>query len=166
MCGLCTTTRGKHVTRKCVTPFLVLRRAPRHPPQPAEEIRQEIEAETDRHLLKVGGNRVVSPEPIYLTVYSNNVPNLTLVDMPGACDCGPVACACVVDVHACASGRLGGGGGRRGHKQVLPPHPGGWWPHRGLHIALTYLPAFHVVCIQKRCCGMALRGCASPWHWR
>ncbi len=51
---------------------------------PTEEIRQEIEAETDRHLLKVGGNRVVSPEPIYLTVYSNNVPNLTLVDMPGA----------------------------------------------------------------------------------
>lgn len=25
----------------------------------------------------------MSPDPIYLTVYSANVPNLTLVDMPG-----------------------------------------------------------------------------------
>lgn len=48
-----------------------------------EEIRQEIEAETERHLQKMGGVKVVSPDPIYLTVYSANVPNLTLVDMPG-----------------------------------------------------------------------------------
>ena len=27
--------------------------------------------------------KVVSPDPIYLTVYSKNVPNLTMVDMPG-----------------------------------------------------------------------------------
>lgn len=48
-----------------------------------EEIRLEIDAETDRHLKKMG-TRAVSPDPIYLTVYSYNVPNLTLVDMPGA----------------------------------------------------------------------------------
>lgn len=27
------------------------------------------------------GTKVVSPDPIYLTVYSKNVPNLTMVDM-------------------------------------------------------------------------------------
>lgn len=47
-----------------------------------EEIRLEIEAETDRLLSKLNG-RVVSPNPIYLTVFSPNVPNLTMVDMPG-----------------------------------------------------------------------------------
>jgi hypothetical protein len=49
----------------------------------ADEISKEIEDETERHLKKVGGTRVVSPDPIYLTVYSPNVPNLTMVDMPG-----------------------------------------------------------------------------------
>ncbi|CAD7695187.1 unnamed protein product [Ostreobium quekettii] len=47
-----------------------------------EQIRQEIEDETERAL----GNKAtkaVSPEPIHLTVSSPNVPNLTLVDMPG-----------------------------------------------------------------------------------
>jgi len=44
-------------------------------------IRQEIEAETDRHLGK--SHKVVSPIPIYLTIYSPHVPNLTLVDLPG-----------------------------------------------------------------------------------
>mmetsp|Transcript_14458 Transcript_14458/g.31336 ORF Transcript_14458/g.31336 Transcript_14458/m.31336 type:complete len:628 (+) Transcript_14458:150-2033(+) len=47
-----------------------------------EAIRGEIEEETDRHIKKLGG-KVVSPDPIYLTVYSKNVPNLTMVDMPG-----------------------------------------------------------------------------------
>ncbi|KAJ9505175.1 hypothetical protein QJQ45_024850 [Haematococcus lacustris] len=47
-----------------------------------EEIRGEIEAETER-LLKNMNGRVVSPDPIYLTVHSPNVPNLTMVDMPG-----------------------------------------------------------------------------------
>ena len=47
-----------------------------------EKIRQEIEDETERHLSK--GSKVVSPVPIYLTIYSPVVPNLTLVDMPGA----------------------------------------------------------------------------------
>lgn len=47
-----------------------------------EEIRAEIDAETERHLRKMG-TKVVSPDPIYLTVYSPTVPNLTLVDMPG-----------------------------------------------------------------------------------
>ena len=42
---------------------------------------QEIEDETHRHLAKC--NKPVSPVPIYLTVYSPKVPNLTLVDMPG-----------------------------------------------------------------------------------
>ncbi|GFH12797.1 uncharacterized protein HaLaN_08551, partial [Haematococcus lacustris] len=46
-----------------------------------EEIRGEIEAETER-LLKNMNGRVVSPDPIYLTVHSPNVPNLTMVDMP------------------------------------------------------------------------------------
>eukprot|EP00210_Caulerpa_lentillifera_P005765 g5512.t1 len=47
-----------------------------------DQIRQEIEDETIRHL----GNltqKAVSPDPIFLTVSSPNVPNLTLVDMPG-----------------------------------------------------------------------------------
>ena len=43
---------------------------------------QEIEDETKRHLAKT--RKIVSPAPIQLTVYSPNVPNLTLVDMPGA----------------------------------------------------------------------------------
>lgn len=59
-------------------------RLPPAPPRiaPAEKIRQEIEDETERHLSK--GTKVVSPVPIYLTIYSPVVPNLTLVDMPGA----------------------------------------------------------------------------------
>lgn len=49
----------------------------------ADKIRQEIEDETERLLRTVPGNKAVSPVPIYLTVYSPMVPNLTLVDMPG-----------------------------------------------------------------------------------
>mmetsp|Transcript_7648 Transcript_7648/g.28161 ORF Transcript_7648/g.28161 Transcript_7648/m.28161 type:complete len:614 (-) Transcript_7648:640-2481(-) len=45
-----------------------------------EDVRKEIEAETDR---AVGKGRNVSPVPIYLTVYSPDVVNLTLVDLPG-----------------------------------------------------------------------------------
>jgi hypothetical protein len=41
----------------------------------------EIEAETKRYLQQHG--KVVSADPIQLTVYSPLVPNLTLVDMPG-----------------------------------------------------------------------------------
>lgn len=52
-------------------------------PPPADKIRQEIEDETERLLRTVPGNKAVSPVPIYLTVYSPMVPNLTLVDMPG-----------------------------------------------------------------------------------
>lgn len=48
-----------------------------------DKIRQEIEDETERLLRTVPGNKAVSPVPIYLTVYSPMVPNLTLVDMPG-----------------------------------------------------------------------------------
>eukprot|EP00198_Chlamydomonas_reinhardtii_P011594 XP_001700931.1 dynamin-related GTPase [Chlamydomonas reinhardtii] len=48
-----------------------------------DDITTEIEDETTRHLQRQGGTKVVSPDPIYLTVYSVNVPNLTLVDMPG-----------------------------------------------------------------------------------
>lgn len=46
-----------------------------------DAIRAEIEAETARYLKSKGV--AVSPDPIHLTVYSPNVPNLTLVDMPG-----------------------------------------------------------------------------------
>ncbi|XP_061527147.1 dynamin-1-like isoform X2 [Phycodurus eques] len=45
-----------------------------------EEVRQEIEAETDR---VTGQNKGISPVPINLRVYSPNVLNLTLVDLPG-----------------------------------------------------------------------------------
>ncbi|XP_051552325.1 dynamin-1a [Myxocyprinus asiaticus] len=45
-----------------------------------DEIRQEIEAETDR---VTGQNKGISPVPINLRVYSPNVLNLTLVDLPG-----------------------------------------------------------------------------------
>ncbi|XP_068457766.1 dynamin-1-like isoform X2 [Clinocottus analis] len=45
-----------------------------------EEVRQEIEAETDRI---TGQNKGISPVPINLRVYSPNVLNLTLVDLPG-----------------------------------------------------------------------------------
>ncbi|XP_030063789.1 dynamin-1 isoform X2 [Microcaecilia unicolor] len=45
-----------------------------------EEVRQEIESETDRI---TGTNKGISPVPINLRVYSPNVLNLTLVDLPG-----------------------------------------------------------------------------------
>uniref|UniRef100_A0A8C9L6L4 dynamin GTPase n=1 Tax=Pavo cristatus TaxID=9049 RepID=A0A8C9L6L4_PAVCR len=45
-----------------------------------EEIRLEIEAETDR---VTGSNKGISPVPINLRVYSPHVLNLTLVDLPG-----------------------------------------------------------------------------------
>lgn len=54
---------------------------------PADKIRQEIEDETERLLRSVPGTKAVSPVPIYLTVYSPMVPNLTLVDMPGMLAC-------------------------------------------------------------------------------
>uniref|UniRef100_A0A8C6UJD9 Interferon-induced GTP-binding protein Mx n=1 Tax=Neogobius melanostomus TaxID=47308 RepID=A0A8C6UJD9_9GOBI len=44
------------------------------------EIRREIESETDRTL---GENKGISPEPIYLKIFSPKVLNLTLVDLPG-----------------------------------------------------------------------------------
>lgn len=57
---------------------------------PADKIRQEIEDETERLLRSQPGHKAVSPVPIYLTVYSPLVPNLTLVDMPGQFSCrGP-----------------------------------------------------------------------------
>uniref|UniRef100_A0A672RPH7 Dynamin-1-like protein n=1 Tax=Sinocyclocheilus grahami TaxID=75366 RepID=A0A672RPH7_SINGR len=43
------------------------------------EIRKEIEEETDRST----NNKGISPEPIYLKIYSPNVLSLTLVDLPG-----------------------------------------------------------------------------------
>uniref|UniRef100_A0A8C4MR86 Dynamin-2 n=1 Tax=Equus asinus asinus TaxID=83772 RepID=A0A8C4MR86_EQUAS len=45
-----------------------------------EEVRLEIEAETDR---VTGTNKGISPAPINLRVYSPHVLNLTLVDLPG-----------------------------------------------------------------------------------
>lgn len=44
------------------------------------KVRKEIEDETDR---VTGHEKQISPEPIYLTVYSPNVVDLTLVDLPG-----------------------------------------------------------------------------------
>ena len=44
------------------------------------EIRDEIEADTQR---VCGDNRGLDPTPIHLRFYSPNVPNLTLVDLPG-----------------------------------------------------------------------------------
>ncbi|XP_070597540.1 dynamin-1-like protein isoform X1 [Erythrolamprus reginae] len=44
------------------------------------EIRQEIEIETER---MTGSNKGISPEPLYLKIYSPHVLNLTLVDLPG-----------------------------------------------------------------------------------
>nr|XP_027195879.1 dynamin-like isoform X2 [Dermatophagoides pteronyssinus] len=45
-----------------------------------EEIRKEIEEETDR---TTGSNKGISPVPINLRVYSPHVLNLTLIDLPG-----------------------------------------------------------------------------------
>uniref|UniRef100_A0A3Q1GSV2 Interferon-induced GTP-binding protein Mx n=1 Tax=Acanthochromis polyacanthus TaxID=80966 RepID=A0A3Q1GSV2_9TELE len=45
-----------------------------------DEVRQEIEAETDR---VTGANKGISPVPINLRVYSPHVLNLTLIDLPG-----------------------------------------------------------------------------------
>ncbi|KAM9435035.1 dynamin 3a isoform 2-T2 [Clarias gariepinus] len=45
-----------------------------------DEVRQEIESETDR---VTGANKRISPIPINLRVYSPNVLDLTLVDLPG-----------------------------------------------------------------------------------
>lgn len=44
------------------------------------EIRKEIEEETER---SSGDNKGISPEPIYLKIFSPKVLNLTLVDLPG-----------------------------------------------------------------------------------
>ncbi|XP_038603974.1 dynamin-1-like protein [Tachyglossus aculeatus] len=44
------------------------------------EIRQEIENETER---MTGTNKGISPEPLYLKIFSPQVLNLTLVDLPG-----------------------------------------------------------------------------------
>nr|XP_032633856.1 dynamin-1-like protein isoform X7 [Chelonoidis abingdonii] len=45
-----------------------------------DEIRQEIETETER---MTGTNKGISLEPLYLKIYSPHVLNLTLVDLPG-----------------------------------------------------------------------------------
>lgn len=45
-----------------------------------EEIRQEIEQETNRI---AGSNKGICPEPINLKIFSTKVVNLTLVDLPG-----------------------------------------------------------------------------------
>ncbi|XP_078062639.1 dynamin-1-like protein, partial [Mustelus asterias] len=45
-----------------------------------DEIRQEIESETER---MTGNNKGISPEPIHLKIYSSTVLNLTLIDLPG-----------------------------------------------------------------------------------
>lgn len=45
-----------------------------------DEIRQEVERETDR---LAGNNKGICPEPISLKIYSTKVVNLTLVDLPG-----------------------------------------------------------------------------------
>uniref|UniRef100_A0A803VGU4 Dynamin-type G domain-containing protein n=1 Tax=Ficedula albicollis TaxID=59894 RepID=A0A803VGU4_FICAL len=45
-----------------------------------DEVRQEIEAETER---LTGTNKGISPVPINLRVYSPHVLNLTLIDLPG-----------------------------------------------------------------------------------
>lgn len=45
-----------------------------------DEIRKEIESETDR---MAGSNKGICPEPIILKIYSSTVLNLTLVDLPG-----------------------------------------------------------------------------------
>ncbi|XP_030413644.1 dynamin-1-like protein isoform X2 [Gopherus evgoodei] len=50
------------------------------------EIQQEIETETER---TTGTNKGISPEPLYLKIYSPHVLNLTLVDLPGITK-GPV----------------------------------------------------------------------------
>lgn len=44
------------------------------------EIRKEIESETDK---VAGTNKGINAEPILLKIYSPNVVNLTLVDLPG-----------------------------------------------------------------------------------
>ncbi|XP_076245571.1 dynamin related protein 1 isoform X1 [Calliopsis andreniformis] len=45
-----------------------------------DDIRKEIEAETDR---MAGSNKGICPEPINLKIYSTSVVNLTLIDLPG-----------------------------------------------------------------------------------
>nr|CAD2125855.1 unnamed protein product [Meloidogyne enterolobii] len=45
-----------------------------------DEVREEIERETDR---LTGSNKGISPVAITLTIYSQNVVNLSLVDLPG-----------------------------------------------------------------------------------
>lgn len=44
------------------------------------EIREEIQAETNR---VAGNNKGICPDPISLKIYSVNVLNLSLVDLPG-----------------------------------------------------------------------------------
>ncbi|KAK4801961.1 hypothetical protein SAY86_000164 [Trapa natans] len=44
------------------------------------EVRNEIQEETDR---MTGKTKQISPVPIHLSIYSSNVVNLTLIDLPG-----------------------------------------------------------------------------------
>lgn len=62
-----------------------------------DEIRQEIENETERIS---GNNKGVSPEPIHLKIFSPNVVNLTLVDLPGMTKVRIVAAHCACG-HVC-----------------------------------------------------------------
>uniref|UniRef100_A0A4W4HCI4 Dynamin-1-like protein n=1 Tax=Electrophorus electricus TaxID=8005 RepID=A0A4W4HCI4_ELEEL len=66
--GICAEEWGKflHTKNKLYTDF--------------DEIRQEIEAETERIS---GNNKGISDEPIHLKIFSPHVVNLTLVDLPG-----------------------------------------------------------------------------------
>jgi replication fork clamp-binding protein CrfC len=45
-----------------------------------QKVKEEIEADTER---VAGRNKDISPHPIILKVYSRNVVDLTLVDLPG-----------------------------------------------------------------------------------
>ena len=74
----------------------------------ADAIMKEIEDETKRYLQQNG--KVVSADPIQLTVHSPLVPNLTLVDMPGLHVCPTLMCiqhalaSCQSHMFACSAG--------------------------------------------------------------
>uniref|UniRef100_A0A7M4FLA8 Dynamin-1-like protein n=1 Tax=Crocodylus porosus TaxID=8502 RepID=A0A7M4FLA8_CROPO len=70
----------RHLSKGCLYHLLFLPTHPLHIYTDFEEIRQEIESETERIS---GNNKGISPEPIHLKIFSPNVVNLTLVDLPG-----------------------------------------------------------------------------------
>ncbi|KAH9607479.1 hypothetical protein KSS87_019376 [Heliosperma pusillum] len=68
-----------HKTEEGTQEYAEFLHLPKRPFTDFALVRKEIQDETDR----VTGSRQISPVPIHLSIYSPNVVNLTLIDLPG-----------------------------------------------------------------------------------